>query len=136
MIDVKVVVQFIMRIDHALPERQGACRRRPGEVFSVPDHAEPRFRPQQPARHPERYHVLLLVPAHHIARGFPPVAQHILNQIGAQKTHIERYRRSNAYRRAPARATFLLMMAARLSLRFSIVPRIGEVCWQGRVPRI
>jgi len=59
----------------------------------VPDPAEPRFRPQQPARHPLWYHVVLLVPALHIARGFPPVAQHILNQIGAQKTHIERYRR-------------------------------------------
>ena len=79
----------------------GACRclgrsgerqpgRQPVEVFRVPDPAEPRFRPQRPARHPARYHVLLLVPALHIARGFPPVAQHILNQIGAQKRHIER----------------------------------------------
>ena len=56
----------------------------------MPDPAEPRFRPQQPARHPSWYHVLLLVPAFHIARGFPPVALHILNQIGAQKRHIER----------------------------------------------
>ena len=58
----------------------------------MPGSAEPRFRPQQPARHPSWYHVLLLVPALHIARGFPAVAQHILNQIGAQKTHIERRR--------------------------------------------
>jgi hypothetical protein len=68
--------------------------RQPGEVFRVPDPAEPRFRSPQPARHPARYHVLLLVPALHIAVGFPPVAQHILNQIGAQKRHIERYRLS------------------------------------------
>lgn len=67
--------------------------RQTGRVFGVPDPAEASLGPQLALRHSPGYHVLLVVPALHIARRLTPVAQNVVDEVRAQERGIERRRR-------------------------------------------